>query len=51
MTQTPPVGALIGEKISPTDGAVDIHKAIGKLPKPARGWSLVYGQMSDHLAV
>ena len=37
MTQTPPVGTLVGEKISPTGGAVDIPKAIGKLPKPARG--------------
>ena len=30
----------LSKKISLTGGAVDIHKAIGKLSRPARGWTL-----------
>lgn len=31
----------LSKKISPTGGAIDIHKEIGgKLPKPARRWTL-----------
>ena len=31
----------LSEKIDPrTGGRVDIHKAIGKLPRPKRGWTL-----------
>lgn len=30
----------LSKKILSTGGAIDIHKVIGKLPKPARGWML-----------
>ena len=30
----------LSKKISPTGGAIHIHKAIGKLPRPAREWTL-----------
>ena len=29
----------LSRKISPTGGSVDIHKMIGKLPKPKGGWT------------
>ena len=29
-----------GTPLKPRGGSIDIHKAIGKLPKPKRGWTL-----------
>ena len=37
---TPPQYQLYRLLIPQEDGAVDIHRAIGKLPKPKGGWTL-----------